>query len=214
MHLSQDGTQLKKKSMSVKVEFSVSGIDQDLDEAINLVNDSSLLTSNEIASLALSEQMKNWYGEKGNGYWSNPSGPTHGAGRRKSGWHDGLKNWLPQKATATMGGAYFEGEKYGLAMKIKGGQITAKNSQYLTIPVAPEAHGLRVADYTREYNKLFRPKNKNYLAEQVQGKGIRVVYALKKSVNLNPWPNAIPSNEWIAEVYFAAFTDELFQNHL
>lgn len=194
--------------MSIKIDLSIPDLDEILGEINESLSPEELSKANKEASRAFAEDVKNWYGEKGSSYWVKP-GNTHGSGRISTGWWKGLMNWLSLDGSSTGGGVYFEGEKYGLAQKIKGGTITAKNGKSLTIPLVPAAHGRRVRDYESEIGQLFRPKNKDYLAEIVQGEGIRAVYALRKSVTQDPFPNAVPSDEWISETYGAHFYNTL-----
>lgn len=77
--------------------------------------------------------------------------------------------------------------------KHKGGTITAKNAKMLTIPVAPEAHGRRASVLEAELGiKLFllgREGSAPVLAGQVgEGQGLKVYYALKRSVTQGPDP--------------------------
>lgn len=77
-----------------------------------------------------------------------------------------------------------------ISQKVYGGQITAKRVKALTIPMHPEAHG-RMAS---EIDGLFPYKDdqgKGYLARAAGG-GIEVMYALRKSVNQDPDPTALP----------------------
>lgn len=195
--------------MSVKIDFTIAGIKEAIDTVIKSADSQSLTKANETASNALTDAVKNWYGQKGSEHWSNPSLPTHGPGRRKTPWAKGLLNWTADQATASSGGTFFEGDGYGLAHKITGGTIKAKNARALTIPMVPEAHGVRASVYSQSIHQLFRPKNKDYLAESLETGGIRVVYLLRQSVKSDPWPDAIPGDDWLGKTYLAGFVTGL-----
>ena len=100
-------------------------------------------------------------------------------------------------------------EDGSLRHKIKGGTITAKNSGALTIPLVPEAHGRRAADYQSEIGELFTIPNKSALFEAVDGGGVRAVYALRQSITQAPWPDAIPTGEELAAAYGVKLMDIL-----
>lgn len=141
-----------------------------------------------------------WYQEKGNDYFDNPDSKTHGAGRQDTMWAEGMvQGW---SCTAT-GDAAVVGFTHPTApgsfyYKVHGGTITAKNTRALTIPINPLAHGKKVSEieaYLGE--KLFRPygadgKKADYLAAQIQGEGLVPMFALRKSVHVDPWPGAVP----------------------
>lgn len=85
-----------------------------------------------------------------------------------------------------------------IAQKVRGGRIVAKRARFLTIPVSPEAHG-RTAD-TLQYEKgillfvLGKPDGqKGALAELSTTRGIVVHYLLRRSVNQQPDPTALPN---------------------
>lgn len=86
----------------------------------------------------------------------------------------------------------------GIAQKVFGGEIRAKRAKNLTIPVAPEAHGLRVSTLERELGiELFRPRKAgggfhSVLAAK-EDEGLRVYYVLKPSVDQAPDPDALPN---------------------
>lgn len=141
-----------------------------------------------------------WYQEKGEDYFDNPESKTHGAGRQDTRWAEGmLQGWTYTSTgdTAIIGFAHprAPGSFY---YKVHGGTITAKNTRALTIPINPLAHGKKVSDieaYLGE--KLFRPygadgKKADYLAAQIQGEGLVPMFALRKSVHIDPWPCAVP----------------------
>lgn len=96
-----------------------------------------------------------------------------------------------------------------LAHKITGGTITPVNASALTIPLVGEAKGIRAAEY-EEFtgNKLFHPKGKNILAIKA-GEELVPIYALRSSVNQEPWPGAMPEVEAIQAIFDESFQIEL-----
>lgn len=84
---------------------------------------------------------------------------------------------------------------------IHGGRIVAKAAGALTIPLIPEAHGLFARSYELATGRdLFilrsTDENKAFLAEETST-GIRRVYVLKKSVNIEKDPTALPTPDTI-----------------
>lgn len=96
------------------------------------------------------------------------------------------------------------------AFKVTGGTITPKRGKYLTIPLVPEARGVRVATYMENAgHKLFRSPSGKALMEST-GKGTaRSVYALLESVTMGPWAGAVPPDDVIAGAYTDAYRDGL-----
>jgi hypothetical protein len=82
-----------------------------------------------------------------------------------------------------------------IAGKVFGGIIRAKNASALTIPLHELAYGRRASTFEEETGKkLFRPKGKNVLMTDIGGE-IVAIYALVKSVNMRPDPDALPSDQ-------------------
>jgi phage gpG-like protein len=98
--------------------------------------------------------------------------------------------------------------------KVRGGTIRPKRVSFLTIPLIPDAKGRRAADYEIYAGvRLFRPKGKNVLMEKTEGGGVRGVYALMKSVTMQPMPGAIPPKDLLADEFtrgwLAALSDKI-----
>jgi len=111
--------------------------------------------------------------------------------------------------TADAGGATISNDASYYAFKVSGGTITAKRVSFLTIPLVPEARGLRAATFAQNTGqKLFRPKGKKVLAVK-DGKGIRSIYALVKSVTMGPWPGAVPPEDVLAGAFSEAWREAL-----
>lgn len=140
--------------------------------------------------------------------WSNPSLPTHGAGRKKSRFGEDVANaW--QLGDANSEGFTLSNNATGLSHKVTGGTITAKRAKALTIPMVPEAHGVRAGDYP---GKLFRPKGKDYLMETDAAGVGRVVYLLRKSVTHKAVKGALPPTEEIASRVAKSLTEILLED--
>jgi hypothetical protein len=73
------------------------------------------------------------------------------------------------------------------AQKQYGGPIEAKNAKALTIPIAPEAHGKRAADFTTGGRQLFVPKGTSVLG-YADATGFHALFALRKRVMQKPEP--------------------------
>lgn len=138
-----------------------------------------------------------WYRRRGDDWFDTPDSPTHGPGREETRWAHTMmlqSSWQVERAssrsyaTAAVRLVFKSApEKLRQFLKLaEGGSISVKRAQALTIPIVPEAHGLSVAEYSARFGKrLFRPKGKDYLAENNFGE-LRVVYLLRKSVYIKP----------------------------
>lgn len=96
------------------------------------------------------------------------------------------------------------------AFKVTGGTITPKRGKYLTIPLIPEARGVRVSSYEQNTgHRLFRSPSGKALMEKT-GKGTaRSVYALLERVTMGPWAGAVPPDEVIVDAYTATYREGL-----
>ena len=112
-------------------------------------------------------------------------------------WQEVVRGWQNPRRT---GGKITITNTFGLlAWKITGGTIAPMSAKALTIPLIPEAKGLRVAEFeAEEQTPLFRVGNA--LARRI-GKKLQNVYALSTSVTQAPWPGALPPTEQIKEVF-------------
>jgi len=94
--------------------------------------------------------------------------------------------------------------------KIKGGKITAKRVQALTIPIHKDAHGVRAAVLQAEKGiRLFKIKTKSgdaVLAGEQNGV-VTAYYLLKKSVDQDPWPGSIPEEFEIMNAFHAGMRE-------
>jgi len=107
-----------------------------------------------------------------------------------------------QKPTVS-GGTVVIRNTFGLLdWKIRGGTISIRRAQWLTIPLIPAAKGLSAAEY-REATGDVLFKAGRALCHRI-GKRIEAVYALTKAVTQFPSKNAMPTNDQLKEVFVGA----------
>lgn len=140
------------------------------------------------------------------GGWFNRSLPTWGAGRTRTQWPlQVYRAWSVQGLTAD--GFRLNNSHPHYRFKVNGGTISS--SKWLTIPMAPEAHGRTTKQYERVTgNRLFRPRGHDVLMARVNGVA-RTIYALKKSVTQKPWPGALPPEARMVDPYIEVITKEI-----
>lgn len=160
------------------------------------------LTSREVLDGAFDEAgqrcrrwVADWYRRKGSDWFDTPGSPTHGRGRVDTDWAHAFmlrQTWVVTRKSAramasfTISYSGDKGKERQFLLLAKGGTIRPKAAAALTVPMIPQAHGLRAAEFARRFHKrLFRPKGKNYLADNTFGK-LRVVYLLCRSVTIKP----------------------------
>ena len=175
-----------------------------LDELIEAAGRDNMPNVNASLGDAMTKYIQDWYTERGDNYFDNPALPTHGAGRKDTNWAGGIARlWSEGTSDAGSFSMVFNegGSRYGLALKIKGGTVSATSAKCLTIPIAPEAHGRSVAQYQSDMGvKLFRPRGHDTLCYQMPDGKLRAVYKLRYSQFFKPWPEAVPSNEELGAV--------------
>lgn len=134
------------------------------------------------------------------GGWENPALPTHGPGRKRSGFgQDMVRGWSSVEPLPD--GVVITNTDSRLRQKVEGGTIRAKRASYLTIPIDPRAHARRVKEFeAAARTRVFRPRGKDFLAFVEDGK-LKVAYTLGKSVEQRPWPGALPPEDQIAGAY-------------
>lgn len=171
--------------------------------------DAALARINTGAAAATANYVKGWYRERGEGYFD---GPNHAGGARSymrtimTAWH--VADTGPDGFSV-----YFDaGEPtmYGLRLHHLGGTIVPKNAMALTIPLIPEARGLRASDYAARFHELFvvskdGDKGKGVLAQDNGDGSITAVYALRRSsyvpsLRERAGKEAIPTEREIGEV--------------
>lgn len=154
------------------------------------------------------DEIQGYYTAKGRNLWINPALGTHGPGRKKtafaklieSGWNVASSNGT----TATISNGAL-----GLAHKVTGGTIRAKRVKFLTIPLIPQAHDRRAAQFAKDIGPLFAAKG--VLMWKKPDGSITPAYALKKSVTHKPWPGALPPDEDYINPFIAAAVDVILE---
>lgn len=156
------------------------------------------------------DQAGGWKGKRYLGPGPN-DGSSFGSGVAR-GWHI----WSHDAKGAVIAN---DAEHY--AFKVKGGTIRPKRAKALTIPLIAEAKGVRASVYSQNTGKrLFTIRGKNALFERlgveitgsrgrrgqaggtsIQQSKVRAVYALMKSITMQPWPGSLPPDAVLTEAY-------------
>lgn len=118
--------------------------------------------------------------------------PNKLGGRRTNFWLDILRSTQIGRVTDSEGQVLVGDHRF--ALRVYGGEIRAKVARYLTIPVTAEAHGRRAEVMEREtgIKLVFLKRGSGAILYERQGKDIKVHYVLKRSVNQEADPEAMP----------------------
>jgi hypothetical protein len=192
--------------MSIKTTITVTGLDE--------VTSSMLaLQSTEVRRRAINAGaddalvvVKKYYGVGGSALWSG-TGPTQGAGRKKTQWWRKVESNWSVASTSSTGATLSNINTDGFSHKITGGTISAKRAKFLTIPIVPEAHGLSAKTYSKTIKPLFRVKN--LLVQEDKDGKIKPIFVLKKSVTQKAWKGALPPEKTYLDAYAAGVLDTL-----
>lgn len=199
-----------------------------LRELISQLTGPELAELNEVGGRAAAQAAARYHREfdQAGGWRRSGGGRSRFGADVAAGWH-----FLVADRT----GALIYNDADHFAHKVRGGTITAKRVRFLTIPLVPEAKGLRVETYVQNTGrKLFTIPGRNALFERTdapngesairrtQGRnrdgsverirrksGIRTVYALVRSVTQSPWPGALPPDGELTEAFTNAWRGEL-----
>jgi len=193
--------------MSLTISYDLSkDFSPALREVFEMLDDDQMKKQNKLAARDAVTASKAYHREfEGRGGWENPALPTHGSGRQKTGFGNSITSaWNTAEATAR--GFSISNDAPSFSHKVRGGTILPKKAKALTVPLIPEAHGVRAGDYPGD---LFVPKGKSYLAEKVAGSSIRAVYALKKSITQDPWEGALPPDDVITEAVKVGYLERI-----
>jgi hypothetical protein len=192
--------------MSIKTTITVTGLDKVTSSMLALQStDVRRRAINAGANDAL-VVVKKYYGVGGSALWSG-TGPTQGAGRKKTQWWRKVESNWSVASTSSTGATLSNINTDGFSHKITGGTISAKRAKFLTIPIVPEAHGLSAKTYSKTIKPLFRVKNL-LVQEEKDGK-IKPIFVLKKSVTQAPWKGALPPENTYVDAYAAGVLDTL-----
>ena len=173
--------------MPVVVSIDMSGFDRKI-KAIGGVFSSKQTGDDLVSYLRMyhTRFRNKWQGSR---YMSGP--------RSNRFWQEVVAGW--QDPEITPGWITIRNTFGLLGWKVTGGVITPQIAKKLTIPLIPDAKGLRAQEFVAEEGTpLFRVGH--VLARRI-GQRLEAVYALVDSVSQSPWPNAMPSNADIAAVY-------------
>jgi len=226
--------------MNTHVDITEVGLDEAIQEQLNLVSPKAMLRGNKIAARAGQQALKKYHRGKGRAMWITP-GPTHGPGREQTGWYKQVAAAWATGAVSADGAQLLNGASF-FAHKVTGGVIRAKRVKFLTIPLIPEAHGKTARQYAQENGTklftipgvpiLFRQggnrvgdssRSQSVLSNTIgRSKGGRkigiaakskltAVYALKKSVTQKPTPGALPDPAVYMEPYEVALITSLLE---
>lgn len=225
----------------MNLTIDLNGVDPVIAEVKKIAAPESLAKANERMGEGVKSWLSSWYRNKAeSGHFENTSLPTHGPGRKKTGWaNDIARNWFAE-TTADGARIYLTGQAgegnggepldlaQSLLLKIYGGTVTAKRAQALTIPVIPEAHGVRAGAYaSMTGRKLFTLRKSilnlrnsmtgsglepGCLFESDGHGGVRAVYKPKKSQIFAPWPEAFPDMEELTGIAFKHFMDAMLDD--
>ena len=155
--------------------------------ALSSKNRDSMMQVAATASLVATQEYYQDFNAKGG--WVNKSLPTHGPGRKSTGFGNTItEGWNVAKADAN--GFTLNNGAPWLGHKISGGTIRPKSAKFLTIPLVPEAHGVRARDYP---GKTFFAGRA--IMETLPSGETRPIYALVKSVTQKPTKGALAPEE-------------------
>lgn len=189
----------------IRVQVKTTGMDSAVQSVLKLQSLQIRRRAIAAGGLEAETEIQKYYQNKGQTGWVNPALPTHGAGRKLTQWWRGTERW--KMLSPTSKGIVIENNHTGLAHKVTGGTIKAKRKKFLTIPIDPRAHGLRAKDFQRNIAPLFRIKN--ILAMKESDGSVKGIYALKKSITQQPWPNALPPEQGYTSAFIEGVTDVL-----
>jgi hypothetical protein len=191
----------------IKIDVTTAGADKVKTSLIRLADPEAKKAGITAGAEAARSVVTEYYRLRGRDLWVNPSAPTHGPGRKVTQWWRGIANGWFVSSIAT-NGATLRNSAIGFSHKVTGGVIRAKRKKSLTIPIVPEAHGMTAREYSRKISPLFRVKN--VLAESAETpQGFRAVFALRKSVNQKPTPNALPPEQGYVKAFMDAALREI-----
>jgi len=154
------------------------------------------------------DEIQGYYTAKGRNLWINPALGTHGPGRKKTAFAKLIESgWQVASVNGTT--VTISNGALGLAHKVTGGIISAKRAKFLTIPLIPQAHDRRAAQFAKDIGPLFAAKG--VLMWKKPDGSITPAYALKKSVTHPPWPGALPPTDDYALPFMDAAADVIVE---
>lgn len=195
---------------TLKVDITMTGDQSAILGIIRLRAPAQRKQAVRVGGVAALDVIKDYYATKGRPFWVNPALPTHGPGRKVTQWWRTTETGWSMKQTNTFSASFTNGT-IGLAHKVTGGTIRAKQKKFLTIPVDPKAHGLTAKAFSSTIAPLFFAKGMlMYVDEQTAD--VKAAYALKKSITQRPWPGALPPEASYLNAFLDAALDSLEQS--
>ena len=195
--------------MAVSVKVTATGIDPAIRTAIKMQSSSVRRQAVEDGGLSAVSKIKEYYDLGGSKMWTNPSLPTHGAGRVKSQWWRTVSGSWGMMTAAGTGVTLRSKGALGFSHKVTGGTITARRKKFLTIPIVPEAHNISARDYSRRIAPLFAVKGVLAQADENSESGIKPVFVLKRSVTHKPWRGALPPDKLYVDAFARAALESI-----
>lgn len=193
----------------MEIQIEVSSELRELTAKLRPDFDAALTRINTQAVTMTANYIKDWYRERGEGYFD---GPRH-FGAARTYMRTIMTAWHTADVGADGFSVYFDaGEPtmYGLRLHHLGGTIRPRNVMALTIPLIPEARGKRAAEYAQKFHELFvvnknGDKEKGVLAQDNGDGTITAVYALRRSSYVPPLreragKEAVPTEEELGRV--------------
>ena len=108
------------------------------------------------------------------------------------------------RSTYTDASATVTIDQPGVALQYYGGEVKAKKSQYLTIPVSANSYGHRASHFRDEKTFCFTSKKGNkFIARRPRGGELELLYLLRKSANVPADKSVLPPLEEIKDAVVA-----------
>ena len=190
----------------IGIKINVSGLDQVKTDIIQAMSPATRREALKVGAESALIAIKGYYTTTGRNNWIRPSLPTHGPGRKLTDWWKLVESgWNVGNVTSQT--ASIQNSSTGFAHKVTGGIITAKRKKFLTVPIHPTAHGMRARDYSKSISPLFVVKG--CLAKSDGEGGVIPIYALKKSVNQEPWAKALPPEQSYVNSFIDSAVDHI-----
>lgn len=188
--------------ISIDIDDKASKAVNALFEVVGKSNRENMLA---VASRASLLGIQDYY-EKFNadGKWMNKSLPTHGPGRKSTGFGNLItEGWNVSSVSAT--GFTLNNGAPWLSSKMRDWTQTPKKS-WITIPNVPEAHGVRARDYPGKTKFAGRA-----IVEELPSGEERVVYWLVKKVEHKAVKGALAPPETYLKPALESIQDQLSQ---
>lgn len=218
----------------MKIEIEIKDTASDLlKSAINNLEGPKRKQNNEVAAYSAALYAREIMQEfNDQGGWKGPrymrsTAPGVGSGKFGA---TVAKRWEPAEISAD--GATIRNDAPYYRFKIDGGTIKPWRAKALTIPLIPGAKGVSAAEYQGYTGrKLFTIRGRNALFERVGGQitgsrgrrgragatliktsQIIAVYALVKSVTIDPMPEALPDKELLTEEFTSSWMESMLED--